>query len=70
MTPIELTLLAKILWFFWVFMVFDAVANYTEMLPERVGSFLKGLFGSISIATIIAIALLPFINLLWTYEQS
>lgn len=47
-----MTLLAKVLWFCWVFMIVDFVIVYTDTIGKA-GVYVK------------ALALLPFVNLLW-----
>lgn len=59
-----MTLLAKVLWFCWVFMIVDFVIVYTDTIGKA-GVYVKAFFGLITIITVIAIALLPFVNLLW-----
>jgi len=62
----EMTLLTKILWFFWVFMVFDILTDWIGKIPnERVRLYINGVLGIVTVVTFLAIALLPFINLLW-----
>lgn len=70
MTPMEMTLLAKILWVFWVFAFFDFLTDFNAKMPKKTGDTLDIILGLTCIVTTIAVALLPFINLLWTYEQS
>lgn len=62
----EMTLLTKILWFFWIFMVFDILTDWIGKIPnERVRLYINGVLGIVTVVTFLAIALLPFINLLW-----
>lgn len=62
----EMTLLTKILWFFWTFMIFDILTDWIGKIPnERVRLYINGVLGIVTVVTFLAIALLPFINLLW-----
>jgi len=62
----EMTLLTKILWFFWAFMIFDILTDWIGKIPnERVRLYINGVLGIVTVVTFLAIALLPFINLLW-----
>jgi len=62
----EMTLLAKILWFFWVLISFDLLIDWVAKIPNtKVRSYLDATFGLVTIITAFALALLPFVNLLW-----
>lgn len=62
----ELTLFAKVLWFIWVFMFFDLLVDWKDKIPNtRAQLYLNAAFGLIAIITVFALALLPFVNLLW-----
>lgn len=65
----ELTLFGKILWALWILMVSDLAVDWVEKIPvERARLYTNGVFGLATIATIIAIALLPFANFIFFYE--
>lgn len=61
----EMTLIAKILWFCWVFLLTDNFFEYTDAFSEKIKGVFEVVFGLTVIITTVLIALMPFVNLLW-----
>ena len=62
----EVTLLAKILWFFWIFLLLDIFIGWTDEIPnKKTQMHARAILGIVAVITFLVIALLPFVNLLW-----
>ena len=61
----EMTLIAKILWFCWVFLLANNFLGYIDDFSEKVKGVFEFIFGLTIIITTALVALMPFVNLLW-----